>query len=368
MFKSRFALLLNPCEDAQKVVDCFQGALDKFQEVGEAVRAHLDDEKFDGDKAKRKVRCTVQKFCETLEGNGVPRVIAFAHATKVKKDGRDVLALSTSESLKMPCIFTAQQVQDLHLLKGIVGITSNKENRAKLVKKADNLKAKMKAKAAISSVALECADMSFATAEPDVLLPLQVSEAAAETFRRPFLVASEEASWTWDVNAWPLPAVPSILVGLEGKVALLAVEYAQLKKAGATAVSALDNWLLSRGESKTFLLDMPIFSMVVDVGTVVWLPGGWIPLAITLGDADGDKTAAKKAEKAKSVMITIPVLHDGGLSKLQKEAAFDIKQNLDGILANLGNTNTWSVAAPAAVKWATAELPAVAAAAAEGTA
>ena len=103
---------------------------------------------------------------------------------------------------------------------------------------------------------------------------------------------------------------------------VIAMEYKKLKMAGATALSALDKFLLSRGYIKCFLLDQEVQGFVVECGVALWVPTGWAPLCIALADESNEE----KDQKSKAVVAIWPLLHTQGLKGMEKAVALYVKQ------------------------------------------
>ncbi len=46
---------------------------------------------------------------------------------------------------------------------------------------------------------------------------------------KPFIVAVSPYAWAWDFNAWPLPGLPSVAAGSQGKAILHFYKWSALK-------------------------------------------------------------------------------------------------------------------------------------------
>ena len=82
------------------------------------------------------------------------------------------------------------------------------ENKAHLEKKADNLSAKLKSSAGMTSVKLQGDALSL----PGLVL----TDKATELLCKPFLCAVKHFTWTWDTACWPLPGVPCLVCPIVG--------------------------------------------------------------------------------------------------------------------------------------------------------
>ena len=211
----------------------------------------------------------------------------------------------------------------------------------------------MTSSAALTSVQLDSESMEWSSKEEE-LFPLALAASVdVKVFTRPFLCAAAESSWTWDQNAWPLPCVPSIALGREGKAILVCMQYETLKKLGAPALGGLDSWLLAQGDNKTLLLEAKHVTMMVEPGTCIWLPVGWLPFVVAQEPEKDDEDEKKEKEKPaapkhkekatnKTIMLVMPCFR-GALSAMESAAALDVKQNIDSLMHNFGGTQTWSV-------------------------
>lgn len=341
--------LKNPVEaEAMGAVQSFDQKLIAFEEVGSAIQEVRNDSKRVEKKAQRRKRTELNKIAGKMIGNGCPRVLAHFCSQQLQHEAAANPAFAAAKDLQTPCSMTCAGAKPPAFVKQI--IESLEANDEKLKKKSDNLKAKMKGKVALTSVAIE---KGVETLQDDDI-DLQVPATSMALFGRPFLVAAEVNSWTWDLNAWPLPGVPCFVVGVDKKkVLIMAVKLEALKAIGASALTALDNFFLSKGDEKDLLSRAGAISLTLCSEDVIWIPCGWVPLTIVLEDADADSATDQEKDKNsdKGVVAVIPTLQDKALAALTQPAALDIKHYIDALSVQMGATQTWSMACRLAQAW-----------------
>ena len=221
------------------------------------------------------------------------------------------------------------------------------------MKKSLSLKDKMKSNAAIISVTIEDdTDFKQKLKDSEEAFPCTLTEKSLKLFNKPFVVAAKESTWSWDKNAWPLPGVPTIIYGLEGRFLLICADYEKLKTKGASALAAVDNFLLSKGEDKTFLMNMEVQALTVYPKTTVWLPCGWVSFVVSV-EGDDEKL---KDDKATYVAMVFLILDEKALQGITLPVALDIKQCIESVKSSVGSTATWTDIADAAVEWSS-KLP-----------
>ena len=101
----------------------------------------------------------------------------------------------------------------------------------------------MKGMSDVSVVLLECDDYNFVARGEE--FPMKMIDGDRELINKVLLSATVSCSWTWDMNAWPLPLVPQVVMGLEGRSLIMLFEHKSFKVCGLSAIPALDNVFIS---------------------------------------------------------------------------------------------------------------------------
>ena len=211
-----------------------------------------------------------------------------------------------------------------------------------LQRKTDNIVAKMKGPAAISSFALPGATPAF---DGFTLFP-----GATALVSRPFLAACKHFHWTWDSAAWPIPGVPAMIKPVLGTVLVSCVTVTDLKKAECPGLDSLHTWLQSKGGEKNLLKNMnhKSFRMSAQDGNILFISGGSIPLVTgtpetqTVDDPEKDKPVRDEGSD-KSCVLVLPLLPGKGLwhgGSLDPHVKMDIKQYLTKFMC-LTSSGTW---------------------------
>ena len=339
--------------EAAAALKVFDEKLASFEEIGAAVEAIRFDSQLIERKEKRKARTEQNKVSALMIKTGSPAVLANCCSHFWQRGWKET-AYKTSKDMSSPCTFTQEDSVMPDFVKALTKLIDS--NKGKVESKASSLKAKMKAKAALTNVNLAGDIPDFGG--NDSKLQLHNDEAKA-IFSKPFLVACQHHSWTWDFNAWPLPGTPSLVFGVQERVLICAIQIDKLKSLGVTALSALEAFLVSKSDNKSFLTDHVSAVLMVGPKDVVWLPAGWVPLVVGWpNDCDEKKTEDKDVNEngvavSKSVVLVIPALIKGAMEKLGP-SALDLKQYIDTLAANYMRTKTWEVTARAAKDWAAA--------------
>ncbi len=94
-------------------------------------------------------------------------------------------------------------------------------------------------------------------------------------------------------------------------------------------------------------MNVEVQALTVYPKTAVWLPGGWVPLAVSV-EGDDEKV---KEDKATSVAMVFPILDDKALLGITLSVALDIKQYIESVSSSVGTTATCSDIAGATVEW-----------------
>ena len=210
-----------------------------------------------------------------------------------------------------------------------------KDNKKVIEKKADNLKAKMKQKAATSAVQCDTRALTLQDGENKLELP----DGAAAAMKKLFLVAVMESSWTWDFNAFPCVGLPMVIAGIGGRSVCRFVHLDELKKVGLTNLASLSTFAQA-ADDPNFLAALPGKLTHVDTGDVIWVPKGFVPfVSCHVSDEDESKDDDSK-EVRKSTLLVVPVLHKNS-GNLSTAAAQDLKQYGETCLTANTESKVW---------------------------
>lgn len=174
---------------------------------------------------------------------------------------------------------------------------------------------------------------------------LEVHESMIDVFKKPYLVACNNFSWSWHWNSYPLPGLGSAIFVIRGSFFVKLVTVSDLREKGMTSLACLDEFFqVLKNPRKTFC-DVG-HSFIIPLGSTLVIPPGYICLMTSVVLSE----SAEAHTKSVGLVSQLNDLSWGHL--LPAEDTLEIKAHLLTALAhNREKFDSWSALAPSLEKY-----------------
>ena len=218
-----------------------------------------------------------------------------------------------------------------------------KLNNTVLVKKANNLSSKMHGPMALTAKLVD--------ATPLTLDCFGLGDAGKKLLARPFVVASRNYMFAWDIKGWPVAGLPVIVLSLKDRLFVNAIDIDVLVGEKLKSIVSLPTMAFLKGPEPKAILKLPRTEVEISKGTGAYFPPGTIPL-VTSVPVDGVCEECG-IDGDKAIALVIPVLpgSDSIMKAKGKAGRFLVKQYIEHSLAEFGTDKQFDAVKEAMGEW-----------------